>query len=88
LNKFIRKFSEEFARHTSLEANIADVFNRCIMRSDPVILSYRRQKSCSRCEVQDDHFTISCPTKKVTQMTCPSLYDEMDRQVESYLFSD
>jgi hypothetical protein len=84
LNKYLRRFSERFARQTSFDANITDVFHRLQLRSDPIILSHRRQKYCSRCK-DHDHFTVSCPLQKGMLMTSNSLADELDAEVESFL---
>ena len=83
-NKFIRRFSERRARQTSLEANIFDVTNRLIVRSDPQILQHARVPYCSHCNVRGMHWTNGCPAKKDKESPAQSQNEE----VESYLFAE
>ena len=88
INKLVRRFSERFARHRSLDANIIDVINRLQVLSNPYLLTFQRKPSCSRCNTTGEHWTHSCPQKdKVAR--CNSLKEqqeqELNDEVESYL---
>ena len=84
-NKYIRRYSERGARQTSLQANIEDVMQKLIVRSDPVVLSFARSPFRSRCNSQD-HWAVSCPTKsKDTDSAASS--KSLDEEVESLLLT-
>ena len=89
MNKLIRRFSERFARHVSLEANMVDVMHRLQTLSNPLLMTYQREKFCNRCKTRNDHWTVSCPKKDQVQgcMTLrQQLFFDWNEEVESYLF--
>ena len=89
MNKLIRRFSERFARHVSLEANMLDVMHRLQTLSNPLLMTYQREKFCNRCKTRNDHWTVSCPKKDQVQgcMTLrQQLFFDWNEEVESYLF--
>lgn len=65
--------------------NIRDVFTKCIIRSDPVILDCRRKEFCSRCKIVGDHWTVSCPQKNVAKPSQGDDTRDIDSLVESYI---
>ena len=88
LNKLVRRFSERFARQKSLDANIADVIHRLQVLSNPSLMAFKRKPFCRRCEVQGEHWTVSCP-QKTKNPHCNTLREQqrqdLDDEVESYL---
>ena len=81
-HKFLRFFRSCLARKYSQEANLKDCINRFWLKSDPGVRNNRNKKQCSKCGVENDHFTVSCPQKRynlnnfaLNYSTCLTLYD-------------
>ena len=73
LHKLVRRFRERLARKTSLKDNLTDVAKHLLIRSDPIIRSYKRVLSCTICK-EKGHTKRSCPLKKQKNKTS---YDEL-----------
>ena len=58
---FLRYFRSCLARKYSQEANLKDCINRFWLKSDPGVRNNSNKKQCSKCGVENDHFTVSCP---------------------------
>ena len=81
-HKFLRFFRSCLARKYSQEANLKDCINRFWLKSDPGVRNNSNKKQCSKCGVENDHFTVSCPQKRynlnnfaLNYSTCLTLYD-------------
>ena len=73
IHKLVRRFREMLARKTSLKDNLTDVAKHLLIRSDPIVRSYKRILYCSVCKGKG-HTKRSCPLKKQKNKTS---YDEL-----------
>ena len=89
VNKLVRRFSECFARQTSLDENITDVFNRLQILSNPFLMTFQRKQFCNNCKTFGEHWTVSCPRKE-KKSHCNTLREELEQElnqeVESFLY--
>ena len=85
-NKYVRRFGETGARQINLSANIYDTVKKCQLRSDPIILQYRRQPHCSRCG-DDSHWTVSCPEKVAAPDHELNAMEKLNKEVETFFIS-